>query len=167
MELFGHGSVKRVRATVNYPDGTAGTAAETSATGVLELHDGLLISLSVRTDLSEAEVAERVAWGARPDVYELEVVGESGALLLEDFTNLRRTQPSNAAGWVVEEGSYGRVECVRELAAAVAATATGGGGDRSAADVPPGVTVREGRNAQRLLDAILASGGEWLNVCYD
>ena len=29
------------------------------------------------------------------------------------------------------------------------------------------ITAREGRNAQRLLDAILSSGGEWLDVTYD
>jgi predicted dehydrogenase len=164
MELFGHGSVKRVRVAVEYPDGPEGSAAETSATGVLELKDGLVVSLSVRTDLSEAEATEREARGARSDVYELEVVGESGTLILEDFSNLRRTQPAADAGWIVEDGSYGRVECVQELVAAVAATAAGGGGSEQ---VSAGVTVREGRNAQRLLDAVLGSGGEWLDVCYD
>jgi hypothetical protein len=29
------------------------------------------------------------------------------------------------------------------------------------------ITPREGRNAQRLLDALLASNGEWLDVSYD
>ena len=28
------------------------------------------------------------------------------------------------------------------------------------------ITPREGRNAQRLLDALLASNGEWLDVSY-
>lgn len=160
-DLFGHGCVKRVQATVTYPDGPEGTAAETSATGVLELGEGLPpISLSVRTDLSEEEVAEhqRVSPGAGADVYELEVVGELGTLVLEDFAKLRRTAPEAEAGWVVEKGSYGRVECVQELVAAAA-----GGPDASTT----GVTARQGRNAQRLLDAILSSGGEWTEVSYD
>ena len=89
-----------------------------------------------------------------------QVVGESGALLLEDFSNLRRTAPAAEAGWVVENGSYGRVECVQAL---VAATRNGG----SDAAEGGGVTARQGRNAQRLLDAILSSGGQWLDVEYD
>lgn len=164
MELFGHGCVRRVRATVSYPDGPGGSAAEASASGVLELHDGIAISLSVRTDMSDAEVAEREARGARGDVYELEVVGEGGALMLQDFARLCRTAPEAEAGWIVENGSYGRVECVREMVAAAAATQEG---VAPPAGVSAGVTAREGRNAQRLLDAILSSDGEWLDVCYD
>ena len=155
MELFGHGCVKRVQATVTYPDGAAGVAAESSAYGVLELQNGLSISLSVRTDLGAAEAAEREARGARGDVYELEVVGETGALMLEDFSNLKRTAPAADAGYIVENGSYGRVECVQALVA------------RNGDDIGVGVTARQGRNAQRLLDAILSSEGQWLDVCYD
>ena len=156
MELFGHGCVRRVRATVTYPDGPDGTAAEASATGVLELQDGLEVALSVRTDAREAEA----------DLYELELVGELGSLLLEDFTELRRTAPAQQAGWVVRHGSYGRVECVKELVAAARATATAAAG-AGTGEVSAGVTAREGRNAQRLLDAVLSSGGEWLDVCYE
>lgn len=159
MEVFGHGCVRRVQATVDYPDGPDGTAAEISAHGQLDLGEGLPpIDLSVRTDLSAAEVAERTAQGLGPDVYELEVVGEAGTLMLEDFSKLRRTAPAAEAGWVVENGSYGRTECVKELVAAIAV-----GKAASSA----GVMVREGRNAQRLLDAILASNGEWKDVSYD
>jgi hypothetical protein len=92
--------------------------------------------------------------------------------------------------WVVEDGTYGRVECVTALtqaaaAAAAAAVARPGGGTVVAIDlvddVPEeeeeeeeagggsggGVSVRQGRNAQRLLDALLESGGEWVEVSYD
>jgi len=56
----------------------------------------------------------------------------------------------------VADASYGRVECVSELVAEVSEPGTG--------DL---VTARQGRNAQRLLDAILASQGNWLDVSYD
>jgi hypothetical protein len=88
--------------------------------------------------------------------------------------------------WVVEDGTYGRVECVTALtqaaaAAAAAAVARPGGGTVVAPiDLVPeeeeeeagggsggGVSVRQGRNAQRLLDALLESGGEWVEVSYD
>lgn len=120
MELFGHGCVRRVRATVQYPDGAEGVEAEASAEGVIELHSGLCIALSVVTDLSHG-----------PDLYELELTGQSGTepvlcctceftccsgtLLLENFTDLKRTAPAYRKGWVVQDGSYGRVECVKEL----------------------------------------------------
>jgi hypothetical protein len=87
---------------------------------------------------------------------------------------------------VVEDGTYGRVECVTALtqaaaAAAAAAVARPGGGTVVAPiDLVPeeeeeeagggsggGVSVRQGRNAQRLLDALLESGGEWVEVSYD
>ena len=68
MELFGHGCVRRVQATVQYPDGPDGVEAEASAEGVIELHSGLCIALSVVTDLSHG-----------PDLYELELIGQSGA----------------------------------------------------------------------------------------
>jgi hypothetical protein len=89
--------------------------------------------------------------------------------------------------WVVEDGTYGRVECVTALtqaaaAAAAAAVARPGGGTVVAIDLVAeeeeeeeeagggsggGVSVRQGRNAQRLLDALLESGGEWVEVSYD
>jgi predicted dehydrogenase len=84
MELFGHGCVRRVRCTVTYPDGPGGSAAESSAEGVMELRSGLLVGLSMRTDLA----------AATKDVYELEVEGTTGeTLVLEDFARLRRTRP--------------------------------------------------------------------------
>eukprot|EP01047_Picozoa_sp_COSAG01_P055960 COSAG01_NODE_6289_length_3752_cov_7.704900_2_plen_84_part_00 len=64
-------------------------------------------------------------------------------------------------------------------AAAAAAVARPGGGTVVAIDPAAeeeeeagggsggGVSVRQGRNAQRLLDALLESGGEWVEVLYD
>jgi predicted dehydrogenase len=146
-EIFGHGCIKRVNVTCEFPDGVDGTAAETSAVGTIEMHDGFQIKLDVRT--SEPR-----------DLYELEVVGELGTLVLESFSKLRRTTPT--VGWELKEGNYGRIEAVTTLVSAVQGTA-----------VPEGqmeggmISPREGRNAQRLLDAILASGGEWVDVSYE
>eukprot|EP00933_Yihiella_yeosuensis_P033334 TRINITY_DN27065_c0_g1_i1.p1 TRINITY_DN27065_c0_g1~~TRINITY_DN27065_c0_g1_i1.p1 ORF type:complete len:381 (-),score=66.30 TRINITY_DN27065_c0_g1_i1:238-1320(-) len=142
MECFGHGCVKRVKTEVLYADGPGGTASEISASGTLELDSGLLISLDVRTDSKVG------------DVYELEVVGEKGSLMLDSFCKLRRTAPTTE--WLMQRGSYGRIESVTTLVSAIR------GGE--AGDL---ITAREGRNAQRLLDAILISGGEWLEVSYD
>ena len=89
--------------------------------------------------------------------YELRVDGERGGLELYDFTSLRAT--GAAAAPIVERAEYGRQECVADLVAAAAA-----------APAPPPaslVTVRQGRNAQRLLDALLASNGEWADVDLD
>lgn len=50
----------------------------------MELRSGLLVGLSMRTDLA----------AATKDVYELEVEGTTGeTLVLEDFARLRRTRP--------------------------------------------------------------------------
>ena len=154
MECFGHGCVRRVVASVVYADddGAEGSAAETTVHGTIELVNGLAIALEVLTD-GVAAAAEG------EDAYEFEVVGENGALLLDRFDTLKCTAPEDKIGWVVEDGSYGRIESVTSLVDAIR-------GERSAADCGV-ISAREGRNAQRVLDAILASGGEWLEVNYD
>jgi len=46
----------------------------------------------------------------------------------------------------------------------------GGGGEADAEEAAAAerlITAREGRNAQRLVDAICASNGEWVEVSYD
>ena len=194
MELFGDACVARVCAQVKYADGPAGTQAETAADGKLLLGEragglaGLEIDLSVRTDSTTG------------DVYELEVVGERGRLVLKDFCRLQvapislgmapcacksliltklfllllqRTAPVEE--WLVRRGSYGRVESVDTLVAAMRAGdghsdgALGNDGQEGGVANASGglITVRQGRNAQRLLDAILASNGSWIDVTYD
>ena len=107
------------------------------------------------------------------DHYELGVRGAQGALLLDSFTTLRRTAPSRRKATLVKGGSYGRKECIAALLAAVAAGESGGGeGGRGGSAEGAGaaaelITAREGRNAQRLVDAVIASDGEWVNVAYD
>ena len=70
-----------------------------------------------------------------------------------------------------QDGSYGRAESVSTLVDAVHAGAESK--RRTAADTANAVdaggliTPREGRNAQRLLDALLASNGAWIDVRYD
>ena len=180
-ELFGHGAVTRVRATVSYPDGADGVAAETSVEGDLEVQGGLRLSLSISTDGSG------LCAGDGRDHYELGVEGERGSLLLDGFTTLRRIGgPFFRRGTLVRDGSYGRRECVASLLAAVAAcgggsvadTTAAGGGDGGSGDYDEAsaaaassaellITAREGRNAQRLVDAICASNGEWVEVSYD
>ena len=165
-ELLGHGAARRVRATVRYADGAGGAASEIEVEGEIEMLDGLRVALSVRTDGSGL-----AADG--DDHYELGVRGAEGALLLDGFTSLKRTAPSQRKATLVKGGGYGRKECVAALLAAVAAgegsgagRGEGGGaeGEVLAAEL---ITAREGRNAQRLVDAVTASGGEWIDVVYD
>ena len=142
LQCFGPRSVARVRANVDFPaDDPA--AAETTASGTLELRSGLRIDLDMRTDV------------AGSDRYELEIVGEQGALQLENFAQLRRTAPVRE--WLVEEGSYGRAESVTTLVDAVKSRPTAG---------PGMVTARDGRDAQTVLDPVLGSGGEWVELEY-
>jgi hypothetical protein len=62
---------------------------------------------------------------------------------------------------------YGRKDCVVALTAAIARCGgSSGGSDGSGSDVSA-VTVREGRGAQRVLDGLLRSGGEWIAIDYD
>ena len=167
-ELLGHGAARRVRATVRYADGAGGAAAEIEVEGEIEMLDGLRVALSVRTDGSGL-----AADG--DDHYELGVRGAEGALLLDGFTSLKRTAPSRRKATLVKGGGYGRKECVAALLAAVVAAEAGegeagrgeGGGAEGEVLAAELITAREGRNAQRLVDAVTASGGEWIDVVYD
>ena len=145
LEVFGHSAVKRVKTEVAYPPGS-GDEAEISCTGVLEMEGGLQVHLDVQTERKELS----------SDVYEMQVTGTQQSLLLYDFTALREVGGTGAV--LVENGGYGRAECVQELCKDIIA-----GGMRADSK---GVTVRQGRNAQRLLDAILGSGGKWTAVEY-
>lgn len=154
-ELFGVGSVKRVRATVTYPDGPDGSMAESGVEGELELADGLIITLSIKTDGTGL-----AADG--DDHYNLELeMQHGGTLQLYDFTALRRRAHGGARRWktLVDRGEYGRTECVTTLCERIECGGTGGGGQSD-----DRVTARDGREVQRVLDALLASGGEWVEL---
>ena len=169
----------RVRATVRYPDGADGVAAEAAVDGDIEVRVGgldgpLRLALSISTDGSGLCASD-----GRKDHYQLQLDGERGALLLDGFTTLRRTAGGplplfGRGGTLVKDGSYGRRECVASLLAAVKARGGGGGGggggEVDAEEVAAAerlITAREGRNAQRLVDAIRASNGEWVDISYD
>eukprot|EP00937_MAST-01D_sp_MAST-1D-sp2_P005198 g5198.t1 len=98
-ELFGYGCVTRVRAACVYPSAGAGAApaagskgagapaeepAEESCVGELQvaMPGGALATFALDVQAAKA--------GAGGDVYELEVRGEHGTLLLHDFTSLSR-----------------------------------------------------------------------------
>lgn len=155
-ELFGHGAVRRVSAKVSYPDGPGGILAEESVDGVLELAPGsfdtvepVQIAVSVRT------TGQRDLLASGRDLYELEVRGSNGALRLVDFTSL-----TDERGRVlVDNAAYGRRECVTGLLAAVQ-------GQPGAGAAGSTITAREARNAQRVLDGLLSSGGEWVEISY-
>ena len=82
-------------------------------------------------------------------------------------------QPAGSRQWkkLVTRGEYGRTECVTTLCDAIhggdAGGAAGGSEAAAAAGAAKPVSAREGRNAQRVLDAIFASGGEWAHVAYE
>lgn len=154
-ELFGHGCVQRVTAEVEYPDGPSGSAAESSAIGALELCPRMLgveaplcIALSVRTDGQDCRGG---------DLYELEVQGEAGSLKLFDFTCLADGQGQ----LLVENAAYGRHECITSLHEACRRDGF------SSSPTISMVSAREARNAQRVVDALLASNGRWVSVSYD
>ena len=138
-ELFGHGCVERCKCTVTYDDGDDGRMAETAADGILVLKSGIELSLSLELGLDR-------------DVYELEVEGETGTLLLDGFTTLKKKGDNDP----LVKATYGRRECIESLVRAV-------NGD-DASDL---ISPRQARNAQRLLDAILSSNGEWIDISYD
>lgn len=81
-----------------------------------------------------------------------QVVGKDRTLLLDGFTKLRYKDETDP----IVTASYGRRECIESLLRAV--------DGEDASDI---ITPRQGRNAQRLLDAILASNGSWIDVAYD
>ena len=91
--------------------------------------------------------------------------------MLDAFTSLRRTAPAARKATLVRGGGYGRKECVAALlAAAGGQNGEGGGGvggEGAAVGPEELITAREGRNAQRLVDAVMASGGEWVEVGYE
>lgn len=177
LELFGPASVARVRCAISYPDGPDGTKAESACDGHLELTSGLRVSLSVRTDGTglaadgEDHYQLELSW---PEGGDAAQGGATESLLLDGFVDLYQTRQRKRKR-LVKGTSYGRKECVEALvAAAVARRAEGGGGADGGAAAQPsssplphgGVTVRTGRNVQRVLDALLASGGEWVVVDY-
>ena len=145
-ECFGHGCVRRVRATVRYAAEDA-NGAETGVDGTIELDSGLQVALSVTTDGSVS--------GSTDDIYELTVTGSEGTLALDSFTALR------SLGWrkktLVRAGAYGRAECVHAFVEAATST------EEQERSWRP-VHVAEGRNAQRVLDALFSSKGEWVEV---
>ena len=146
LEVFGHGAIRRVKTEVVYPssgDGD-GDEAEVSCTGVLEMEGGLQVHLDVQTKCNHLS----------SDVYEMQVTGAQQSLLLHDFTALREV--GGAGTVLVDNGGYGRAECVQELCQDIVAG--------SARTESQGVTVQQGRGVCLLLDAILASGGEWAAV---
>ena len=163
-ELFGTTCVRRVRARLAYADESASEQgqllAETSADGVLELSNGLAIELSLRTDGGLA--------GGEEDVTELRFEFASGdareELVLEDFTRLVHRKVgapgsrASASKTIVGDGGYGETESISSLVALARREEPSGGKPISAV---------EGRNAQRLLDAITASEGEWVEVKYE
>ena len=122
--------------------------------GEIEMATGLTVALSVLTDGSGL-----AADGS--DHYELGLKGRKGAVVLDAFTSLRRTAPLWRRGMLVDGGSYGRRQCIDALLAAA-----GEGGGTRGATASQLITAREGRNAQRLLDAVTASGGELVVVDY-
>jgi predicted dehydrogenase len=147
-----------VRADVSFADGPGGDGAEVAATGTMLLGAeagalaGLEIALDVRTDSKAG------------DIYELELVGERGSLMLKDFSQLQRTAPKRVS--LLQPGSYGRVESVTTLVEAVRGDGEARAGQGESASRGGLITARQGRNAQRVLDAVLASQGQWIDVSY-
>ena len=171
--------------------------AETSADGVLELTNGLAVALSVRTDggglaagggedtlelrieyASAAGAGAGTATGAEgasPGASEAagpRISGGAGEtreeLVLEGFTRLvhRRmgvagapTASESESRTIVRDGGYGETESILSLAALARRE------DVSGVGMP--ISAAEGRNAQRVLDAITASEGEWLEGKYE
>ncbi|CAK0849741.1 unnamed protein product, partial [Prorocentrum cordatum] len=145
-ELLGHGCVGRVRANVQYPDGSAGARAEESVDGLLEVvPQGAPAPVCFQLSVKTRECARR-------DLYELRVDGSEGSLRLFDFTSLE----GPTGQLLVDNADYGRREFVDGL---VAAARRGGPPPAGAAASAPAGTVsaREARSAQRVVDAVLAA----------
>lgn len=160
LEVFGHDSVRRVRADVVYPDGVDGVAAESAVDGELELSvpgraAPLVISVTVRTDGTEIHPNGK-------DLYELELVGNADtSLMLFDFTSLRVLKggvPVDSP--LVRSADYGRKACVEALFREAAGEGDEDVGNRL-------VSSSEARRAQRIIDAFLSSGGEWVDLGCD
>ena len=167
-ELFGSQSVRRVKADVVWPDGEAGCLAESEVKGLIEIvpsstsgggvvaveSQPILLSLSVLTN--GAKIHEDGT-----DLYELELENaknpELGSYLLHGWTSLR----GNDGTEMVENATYGRKDCVHSLREAAGYAAI------NSDNVVPGITAREARAAQLLVDGLLTSNGEWLQIDYN
>jgi len=141
-----------VRATVDYPNHDG--ACETSASGVIAFEGGDLPPEGLHVEFS-------VVTDAPGDMYELTITPDESSnsnnksLTLFDFVSLR-----NQNGKVfVRDASYGRKECVQALVAA-----TIGSENETAPSV---VTAQHGRNAQRILDAVVNSKGDYVAIDFD
>eukprot|EP00546_Thalassionema_frauenfeldii_P016520 CAMPEP_0178900122 /NCGR_PEP_ID=MMETSP0786-20121207/3296_1 /TAXON_ID=186022 /ORGANISM="Thalassionema frauenfeldii, Strain CCMP 1798" /LENGTH=392 /DNA_ID=CAMNT_0020571087 /DNA_START=104 /DNA_END=1282 /DNA_ORIENTATION=- len=142
----------KVRATVDYPNHDG--ACETSASGVIAFEGGDLPPEGLHVEFS-------VVTDAPGDMYELTITPDESSnsnnksLTLFDFVSLR-----NQNGKVfVRDASYGRKECVQALVAA-----TIGSENETAPSV---VTAQHGRNAQRILDAVVNSKGDYVAIDFD
>ena len=146
-ELFGDGCVARVRAEVRYPNGDGGEGAEASCTAVLHVRPQLGAARGFEFDPFDLALDLQTESGSASDVYELSVEGDSGALMLFDFTSLRHTGSGCAcADVLVQNATYGRAECVQELVRAAR---------KPVGAAPNLVTPRDALQPHRLLHAIL------------
>lgn len=169
-ELFGPESVHRVNANVVWPDGEGGILAESEVKGVLEIvpsrasnggNDSsgaaaepkpFQLAISVLTDGSKIH-----ADGT--DLYELELCGaaeQAGSFMLHGWTNLRG--PSGKE--LVENADYGRKACIHGLRQMA-------GYPSCSAHSLPGITAREARAAQLIVDGLFSSKGEWYGINYN
>ena len=155
-ELFGRHCVKRVKARVVY-DHDDDALAETAAEGTLELTDGLAIQMSLRTDGSGLAAANGTDAHELRFSFPAEADGRAKQLVLEDFTRLRQDQDINGPSrTIVADGGYGETECIEGLVERIR-----GGGKADGV-----ISAAEARDAQSVLDALLASGDEWVDVQY-
>ena len=158
--VFGSGS--------NGPDGDAtggavrgvwmmaasATQNETAVDGCVEI-GGQRVAVSVRTD-GGGRAAEYID----EDVLELRLALHDGkCLVLRDLTQLVEVKGSGGGSGggkvLMRDGGYGETECISALV------------QRARGDARPGtamVTAREARRAMRVVEAMLASGGEWVAV---
>jgi predicted dehydrogenase len=162
LEVFGRGSVQRGRAVVEYPDGDDGVAAESRVDGAVEVavpgrSEPLVITITVRTDGSDIHPDGR-------DRYELELVGDAtSSLLLYDFTSLRILMGGVAdAEPLVRSADYGRKACVSALLREVTAKKDGVAHPDESKDRL--VTARDARQVQLIVDALLTSHGDWVDI---
>ncbi len=121
--------------------GPEGTICESQCTGYIELHSGYKVNIEVNTTSEEA-----IAKGT--DIYELHIQGGADGslqLVLYDFSKLR----NNVTNEDIICGTYGRQECVVELAKAVREK------NREIANL---VTPVHARNVQRIIAKMRKSG---------
>ena len=165
--------------------------AETAVDGALELQSGVIVELRLTTDGSRGgrDVYELEVSGSSGAAYLLRdfttlVQTRPRRRILVDNADYGRAEcvehlvaAVRAARAPEERAASARPEA-EPLAASKKRSREGGGGGGPAAaaaaaaagvapELPRPVSAREGRNTQRVLDALLASGGEWRDVCYD